>query len=66
MSDNEKEIPEELFQKDFGGNDFERRKELRRDDKILAMTFNGILFAILGPSVLASVALVIAFYMYWR
>ena len=66
MSGDDKEIPEELFQKDFGGSELERHKEKRRDEKIVAMTFNGLLFAILGPSVLASVALAIALYMYWR
>ena len=59
MSD--KEIPEELFRKDFGGKDFERRRDDQRSDKIVVITINGLLFAILGPAILAIIAAVIAY-----
>ena len=62
MSD--KEIPEELFRKDFGGQEFEKRRDDQRSDKIVAITFNGLLIAILGPSVLGCIAAVIAYLYY--
>ena len=66
MSRDDKEIPEELYQKDFGGSELEKHKEKRRDEKIVAMTVNGFLLAILGPSVLASVGLIVAVLYYMR
>ena len=64
MSGNDKEIPEELFRKDFGGAEFERHREKRRSDRVVAMTFNGLLFALLGPLLLGCIAGVIAYVYY--
>ena len=64
MSGNDKEIPEELYRKDFGGDAFDRERDKARSDKIVAITFNGLLIALLGPAVLGCVAGVIA-YMYY-
>ena len=66
MSSDDKEIPEDLFRKDFGGADFERRREEQRSESIVALTANGLLFAIIGPSVIAIVAAFIAYLNYCK
>ena len=60
----EKEIPEEVFRKEFGGDEFEREREKIRSNKIVSMTFNGILFMLLGPPLLGCIAAVIAYVYY--
>ena len=66
MSGQDKEIPEELFRKDFGGSEFEKRREERRSEKIVELTANGLLIAVLGPAVLAAIAVVIAVIYYCK
>ena len=64
MSGEDKEIPEELFRKDFGGEEFERKREERRSESIVALTANGLLFALIGPSLLAIISAAIAYVHY--
>ncbi len=66
MSGDDKEIPEDLFRKDFGGSEFERRREERRSESIVALTANGLLFAILGPTLLAIISAFIAYVHYCK
>ena len=66
MSGNDKEIPEDLFRKEYGGDDFQRARDARRREQRTGLAANGLLFLLLGPAVLAAIAAAIGSIMYFN
>ena len=66
MDHKETEIPEEMFRKDYGGGELRQAMDERRREKATGLAANGLLFLLLGPAVLAAIAVAIGGLMYFN
>ncbi|HRD76091.1 MAG TPA: hypothetical protein PK264_09135 [Hyphomicrobiaceae bacterium] len=59
MSQSNNEIPEDVFQTEFGGRSFVDQKNEQRGEARTVLAFWGLLALIGGPAVLVAVAVII-------
>ena len=58
MSD--REIPEDVFRRDFGGEDLQHAMSERRSERASRLAAGGVLAILLAPAVLVGIGVVIA------